>query len=165
MIFNLATFTAIHTALSLVALGAGVVVVIGLFGAQLHRFWTDLFLVTAVATSATGFAFPFNGVLPSHVLAVIALLVLAAVIVARHVTPLVGAWRLIYALGIVASVYFLVFVVISQAFLKVPLLSNIAPTSTEPPFVVAQVIALVVFVGIAVAAVRSSRRAAVPITT
>jgi hypothetical protein len=157
MIFDLATFTVIHTVISLIALVAGVVVVIGLVRGQSTPFWTPLFLVMAVATSATGFGFPFNGVLPSHIVGAIALVVLAAVLVARYAKHLAGAWRSIYAAGMVVSAYFLVFVTIAQAFMKVPALKSLAPTTTELPFALAQLVALILFVALAVAAVRSFR--------
>lgn len=105
---------------------------------------------TAIATSATGFAFPFNGVLPSHIVGVIALLVLLGVIVARYVGHLKGACGWIYAVGIVISVYFLVFVAIAQAFLKIAVLKSVAPTSTEPPFVAAQSLTLILFIVLAI---------------
>ena len=158
MLFDLATFTIIHTVISLVALVAGVIVVAGMARGQASPFWTVLFLVTAVATSATGFGFPFNGVLPSHVIGAIALVLLAAVLVARYVKRLAGAWRSIDAVGIVLNAYFLVFVTIVQAFQKIPALKSIAPTGTELPFAVVQVIALVMVVALGAAAVRSAPR-------
>jgi hypothetical protein len=157
MLFDLATFTAIHTILSLIALLAGVVVVIGLLGAQSYPFWTSLFLITAIATSVTGYGFPFNGVLPSHIVGAIALLVLAAVLLARYVFHLGGAWRGIYAIGMVVSLYFLVFVAIAQAFLKLAPLKAIAPTGTGLPFIVTQTAALAIFVVLGIAAARSFR--------
>lgn len=162
MLFDLATFTTIHTVLSLIALAAGVVVVAGLLGAQLHSFWTSLFLITAIATSVTGFGFPFTGVLPSHIVGAIALVVLAAVLVARYAFHLGGAWRRVYAIGMVVSLYFLVFVAIAQAFLKIPALKAIAPTGTGLPFIVAQTVALAVFVVLGVAAAKSFRQSAAP---
>ena len=158
--FDLGTFTAVHTALSLVALVTGVVVVADLLNAKVRRTWTVLFLATAVATSATGFGFPFHGVLPSHVLSVISLVVLAVAIYALYVAGLSGVWRPIYAATIVVGLYFLVFVGIAQAFLKIPAVKSLAPTSTEPPFLVAQLVALVGFIALGVVAARSFRRAA-----
>uniref|UniRef100_UPI001952D2E7 hypothetical protein n=1 Tax=Klebsiella pneumoniae TaxID=573 RepID=UPI001952D2E7 len=81
-----------------------------------------LFLATAVLTSATGYGFPFNGLLPSHVVGAIALVLLAVVLLARFVFRLAGSWRWIYAAGMVFSLYFLVFVAIAQAFMKIPVL-------------------------------------------
>jgi hypothetical protein len=155
-IFDPTTFTGVHSLLSVVALLAGSFVVIGLLMARDRPPWTALFLATAVATSVTGFGFPFHGVLPSHLVATVALLVLAAVIAARYAFHRAGAWRRIDAAGIVASLYFLVFVAIAQAFLKVPALKILAPTQSEPPFAVAQLAALVLFVGIGWAASRMS---------
>jgi hypothetical protein len=150
MIVDLATFTTIHTALSLIALASGVIVVIGLFGSNLLPMWNALFLATAVATSATGFGFPFTAFLPSHGVAVVALVVLALTILAYYVFGLSGAWRWIYAVGVVLSLYFDVFVAIAQAFKKIPALTALAPTGSEPAFVAAQGVALVIFAALAV---------------
>jgi hypothetical protein len=152
MIIDLATYTAIHTVLSLAAVASGIIVVIGLFGSKPLPVWNALFLATAVATSATGFGFPFTGFLPSHGLAVIALVVLAPTALAYYVFGLSGAWRWIYAVGVVLSLYFEVFVAIVQAFKKIPALTTLAPTGSEPPFAAAQGVALVVFAVLAIAA-------------
>ena len=158
MIFDLETFTIIHTVISLVALVAGVIVVVNMARGRASPLWTVLFLVTAIATSATGFGFPFNGVLPSHVIGAIALVLLAAVLVARLVNHRAGAWRSIYVVGIVVNAYFLVFVTIVQSFQKIPAPKSIAPTGTELPFAVVQVIVLVIVVALGAAAVRSAPR-------
>lgn len=154
MPFDVATLTSIHTALSLVALAVGPLVIANLIRSRPGRSWTALFLVAAVATSATGFLFPFNGFLPSHGVGIVALAVLAVTLAALIVFRLGGPWRAVYATGIVASVYFNVFVAIAQAFLKIPALHALAPTQAEPPFAVAQGLALVVFVGLGFLAVR-----------
>jgi hypothetical protein len=152
MIFDLATFTTIHTALSLAALASGIIVVIGLVGSKPLPVWNAVFLATAVATSATGFGFPFTAFLPSHGVAAVALVVLAMTILAYYVFGLSGAWRPIYVVGVVISLYFDVFVAIVQAFRKIPTLTALAPTGSEPPFAVAQGAALVIFAVLAVAA-------------
>jgi hypothetical protein len=157
MLVDLATFTVFHTILSLVALAAGVVGVAGLFGAPVHRYWTVLFLVTSIATSVTGFGFPFNGLLPSHIVGGVALLVLAAALYAGYLARPPGSWPRIYAVGLVVSLYFLVFVAIAQAFLKVAYLKSTAPTSTELPFVAAQLATLALFIFLAIAAGRAAR--------
>jgi hypothetical protein len=154
MPIDLATLTAIHTALSLVALAAGPVVILNLLRSRPSRGWTGLFLVTAVATSATGFLFPFSGFLPSHGVGAVALAVLAATLAALYPFRLAGPWRAVYAAGIVASVYFNVFVAIAQAFLKIPPLHALAPTQAEPPFAIAQAVALALFVWLGILAVR-----------
>ena len=66
MIFSLPTFTLIHVLLSVVGIVTGLVVAGGLAGGRQLDRWAVLFLVTTVATSATGFAFPFVTFLPSH---------------------------------------------------------------------------------------------------
>ncbi|QCI67495.1 hypothetical protein [Phreatobacter stygius] len=154
---DLSTFTTIHTAISIIAIIAGIPVIYGLFGATVNSFWTTLFLVTAVLTSATGFGFPFNGVLPSHVVGAIALVILALVIVARYVFHGAGPWRWIYAAGMVFSLYFLVFVAIAQAFMKVPALRALAPTQSELPFALSQGLTLVIFVALSIAASKTFR--------
>jgi hypothetical protein len=152
--FDPTTFTGLHTWLSLIALGAGLVVVHGLIHARNLPLWTGLFLATAVATSVTGFGFPLTSVLPSHVVGGFALVALMVAILARYGFHLVGAWRWIYAVTASISVYFLVFVAISQAFLKIPALQAMAPTLSEAPFAMTQLAALVLFAGLAMAAVR-----------
>lgn len=155
--FDPTTFTGLHTWLSLIALAAGLVVLYGLIkGRDLPR-WTALFLGTAVATSVTGFGFPFTGFLPSHGVGVVALVALAAAILARYGFRLRGLWRGIYVVTASLNAYLLVFVAISQAFLKVPALQAAAPTLSEAPFAVAQLAALLIFVGLGVAAVRMFR--------
>ncbi|HEX5166743.1 MAG TPA: hypothetical protein VFV93_15165 [Thermomicrobiales bacterium] len=142
-----------HTILSLVALLAGLVVVAGLLGTRTLPQWTGLFLVTAIATSVTGFGFPFEKFEASHWIGVISLVALAVAILARYMFHLDGAWRWIYVVTITVAAYFLVFVTIAQAFKKVPRLHAMAPTLSEAPFTVSQLLVLVVFAGIIAAAV------------
>jgi hypothetical protein len=142
----------IHTAISLAALALGVPVVAQLFGDRYASRWTTWFLVTAVATSVTGFLFPFVGVTPAFAVGVVALAVLGVALVARYGFQVAGHWRWIYASSIVISVYLLAFVGVVQAFQKVPVLSAAAPTQTELPFVVAQIGTLGAFIVLAVLA-------------
>jgi hypothetical protein len=148
------TFTIVHVVLSLAGIISRFVVVSGLIAAQRLDRWTLLFLAATAATSLTGFGFPFEHVLPSHVVGAISLLVLAVAIVARYVRHLVGAWRWMYVVGAVVALYLNVFVLIVQLFLKVPALKAIAPTQSEPPFVVAQLALLAVFIALGVVTVR-----------
>jgi hypothetical protein len=157
MIGNLSTFTAIHTVLSLVALVSGIVAVIGLLRGRMHGVWTTVYLVTAVAASVTGFGFPVTQFGASHWVGVISLVVLAGALLARYGFHLTGAWRRVYAVGIVISVYFLVFVTVAQAFQKVTALKALAPTMSEAPFAVAQLVVLAIFMWLAIAAARKFR--------
>ena len=149
---SLSTFTTVHVILCLVAIASGLIVIVGLLASQRRDGWTALYLLSALAASATGFGFPFEKLLPSHILGIISLVVLIVAALARYGLHLAGTWRAIYAVGAVLGVYFQVFVGIVQAFLKVPALSALAPTQTEPPFAIAQGVALVIFIAWAIAA-------------
>ena len=146
------TFTLGHVLLSLVGIGSGFVVLFGLLARKRLDGWTALFLATTVATSVTGFGFPFDHLLPSHKVGIISLLVLALAIVARYPLRLAGAWRRVYVICAVIALYLDVFVGVVQAFLKVPALNAMAPTQSEPPFAVVQVFVLALFVGLGIVA-------------
>jgi hypothetical protein len=158
MILDLSTFTLFHTALSLVQLASGIIVVIGLVGSRSSGLWTWVYLISAIATSVTGFGFPVDKLLPSHAFGVVSLILLLLVILARYNFHLTGAWRWIYAVGLVITVYLDAFVAIVQAFLKIPALHALAPTGSEPPFAIAQAVLLIIFVGLGIAAARSFHR-------
>lgn len=153
----LAIFTLAHVALSLVGLFAGAVVVAGFLSARRLDGWTATFLATTVATSVTGFGFPVDHLLPSHVVGLISLVVLAAALFARYARNLAGAWRWIYVVTATVALYLNTFVAIVQAFLKIPVLTAIAPTQSEPPFLIAQTAALIVFVVLGIAAAAKFR--------
>ena len=153
----LAANTALHVAISLIGIGSGLVVLAGFLARRDSR-WSTLFLATTAATSLTGYGFPFDHVLPSHIVGAISLVVLALVIYARYGQQLAGVWRKIYVSGSVTALYFNVFVLVVQSFLKVPALKALAPTQSEPPFVVAQLSVLVLFVVLgAIATIRSKQ--------
>jgi hypothetical protein len=102
--------------------------------------------VTSVLTSATGFLFPFSNFGDSHWVGLLSLIVLAAAIAAQYLFGFRGAWRWIYAIGAMLAFYFNVFVLVAQLFKKVPALHTAAPTLMEPPFLIAQLIVLAIFV-------------------
>jgi hypothetical protein len=157
MILGMSTsmFTLVHVVISLVGILAGLVVVFGMLGSRRQEGWTALFLATTVATSVTGFFFPSEHILPSHIVGAISLIVLAVAILARYGYHLLGSWRWIYVTSAVVALYLNVFVAVAQAFQKVPFLAALAPTQSEPPFVVAQLVVLAVFIMAGVFAVRS----------
>ena len=155
---GLTAFTLFHTALSLVQLVSGIVVVIELMGSRSSGPWLLVYLVSAIATSVTGFLFPVDKFLPSHAFGIISLVLLLLVILARYTFHLAGAWRLIYVVGLVITVYLDAFVAVVQAFLKIPALHALAPAGSEPPFAIAQGVLLVIFVGLGIAAARNFRR-------
>ena len=148
------TFTTVHVVLSLIGIGSGLVVMVGLLGGKEHPRWTALFLATTVATSVTGFGFPFEHLLPSHIVGMVSLVVLAVAILARYAFHLAGAWRWVYVVGAVIGLYLNVFVLVVQGFLKVPALHALAPTQSEPPFAIAQGIVFVIFIVLGVFAVK-----------
>lgn len=139
------TFTLLHVVLSLIGIGAGLIVMFGLLAEKRLEGWTVLFLVTTVATSVTGFGFPFDHLLPSHKVGIISLVVLGLAILARYVLHLGGPWRGVYVVCAGVALYLNVFVAVVQAFQKVPALHALAPRETEPPFVITQLIVLALF--------------------
>jgi hypothetical protein len=139
------TLTFVHVVLSLIGIASGLIVLFGLLGNQRLDTWTAIFLITTVATSVTGFMFPFTKLLPSHVVGIISLVVLAIALYARYPAHLSGRWSGIYAATATAALYLNVFVLVAQLFMKVPALAAMAPTQSESPFVIAQSAVLVVF--------------------
>src|ERR1700689_2588714 len=121
------TFTLIHVLLSLVGIGTGFVVVYGLLTGKRLDGWTAIFLATTALTSLTGFLFPVEHILPSHIVGSISLVVLAVAIVARYALHLANAWRWIYVVCAVLALYLNSFVAVVQSFLKVPALKALAP--------------------------------------
>jgi hypothetical protein len=144
----------VHSAISLIGIGSGFVVVRGMLHAQRLEGWTAVFLLTTVATSVTGFFFPFGVLLPSHKIGILSLVLLAIAIVALYVRHLTGAWRWIYVVCAVASQYFNCFVLVVQLFRRVTVLQTLAPTQSEPPFAVAQLVVLLLFVWLGMRAVK-----------
>jgi hypothetical protein len=143
---GLAIFTLVHVAISLIGIVAGFIVLFALISAKQSSGWTGLFLATTAATSITGFLFPFHKFLPSHGVGIVSLLVLAVTIPARYVFHLVGPWRRTYVIGAVVALYLNVFVLIAQFFMKIPALKALAPTQSEPPFLVTQVVVMLIFI-------------------
>ena len=152
---SISAFTQLHTFLSLIGIAAGFVVVAGMFGSSRLAGWTVLFLASTVLTSVTGFLFPRDQVLPSHIVGALSLVVLAIAALALYVNRLERKWRWIYVVTALVALYFNVFVAVVQAFQKVPLLNALAPTQSEPPFLIAQLVVLVAFIAIGFAAVRA----------
>ncbi|MEH2472773.1 hypothetical protein V1281_006038 [Nitrobacteraceae bacterium AZCC 2161] len=160
---SLATFTLVHVIISLVAIVSGLVVMFGLLGSNRMSGLTALFLVTTILTSVTGFFFPFTQLLPSHIVGILSLVLLAIACFALYGQNLSGAWRWIYVLTAMISLYLNVFVLVIQSFLKIGPLHALAPSvpPSEPPFAVVQGIVLVFFIVVIIGAVRRFRPPAV----
>jgi hypothetical protein len=146
-------YTIVHTLLSLVGIFTGFVVLFGLLAGKRLDGWTKWFLITTAATVVTGFLFPFHGLTPAINLGIIASVILAITIYARYPGRLVGAWRWVYVIGALLSLYFNVFVAIVQSFQKLPALHALAPTQTEPPFAITQLVTLALFIILIIAGV------------
>jgi hypothetical protein len=156
---SLSTFTTVHVIISLIGIVSGIVVMFGLLGSHRKRGLTAIFLLFTILTSATGFLFPFNGVTPGDVIGALSLVLLAIACIALYGMKLSGAWRWIYVVTALISLYFNVFVLVIQSFLKVPALTALAPGNPPggPVFAVVQGIVLLFFVIVIVGAVRRFR--------
>ena len=156
---TLQTFTLVHTAISLIAIFTGLIVMVGMLKGKRLPEWTAVFLLTTLLTSVTGFMFPvpLSALLPSQITGFVALAVLAPTLIAIYGFRLAGSWRRIYIVGAVTSLYFNVFVLVVQAFMKVPFLQVLASTQTELPFVVTQTAVLIAFCAIGFIAVMRFR--------
>jgi len=157
MILGMTALTFVHVVLSLIGIFTGLVVTFGLLSGKRLDGWTGVFLLTTVLTSVTGFFFPFHQFLPSHAVGILSLIALAFAIFARYGRHLAGAWRRVYAVNAVIALYLNVFVLVAQLFDKVPALKVMAPTKSEPPFKVAQLVVLLLFVVLGVFATIKSR--------
>ncbi|MGO9124584.1 MAG: hypothetical protein ACLP6G_06815 [Terriglobales bacterium] len=151
---SLETYTLVHVGISLVGIGSGLIVVFGMLSGKRLDGWTALFLATTVLTSVTGFGFSFDHLLPSHKVGIISLVVLAVAILAYYPLHLAGGWRRTYVICAVTALYLNVFVLVVQSFLKVPALHALAPAGKEPPFLVAQLIVMAIFIGLGVGAAK-----------
>ena len=154
MILGLTPFTFFHVVISLAGILSGLVVAYGLLTSKRLDGWTIVFLVTTVATNVTGFLFPFHGFTPAIGVGIISTIVLIAAIAARYSFHMTGLWRWVYVGCAVIALYFNVFVLIVQSFQKISALHELAPTQSEPPFVIAQGLALVLFVALGIFALR-----------
>lgn len=154
---------AFHTVLSLIAILAGVCVMSMLVKSRRPDVWTLTFLVTMIATDVTGFFLPAPKLMPSHLFGIISLVLLALALLAHYVFHFAGVWRWIYAVSMGIAVYLNFFVLVTQLFLKVPVLHALAPNAPdnpEPPFLIAQVIVLAIFIWLIWKAIKNFRPAA-----
>src|ERR1022692_106625 len=156
---GLSTLTTVHVVISLIGIVSGIIVMFGLLGSNRMPGLTAIFLLFTILTSATGFLFPFEKLLPSHMIGILSLVLLAIACLALYGMKLSGAWRWIYAVTAMIALYLNIFVLIIQSFLKVPGLHALAPSvpPSEPPFLVIQGVVLVFFVLVIIGASRRFR--------
>jgi hypothetical protein len=154
---SLATYTIVHVIISLVGIGSGLVVLFGLLNGKLLSPWNGLFLFTTVLTSVTGFFFPYTKITPGIILGVLSLITLAIALFALYARHLSGGWRRTYAVTALIALYFNVFVLVAQLFEKVPAIHALAPTQTEPPFKIAQLLLLILTIALITLAAKKFR--------
>ena len=151
---SMPVFLTLHVTLSLVGIVAGLADAAALLRGRYPAAVTAIFLATTILTSATGFPLPPYGFDPPRVVGTLSLVLLALAVTGLYVFKLAGRWRGIYIGTAVAALYLNCFVAVIQSFQKIPAVNALAPTQTEPPFVIAQVVVLVAFVALGVVAIR-----------
>lgn len=157
MLFGADPYTNFHVAISLIGIASGVIVLAAMLANRRADVLTGIFLVTTILTSVTGFGFPFGQLLPSHIVGIISLIVLAVALYARYGAGMASNWRWIYVVTATAALYLNVFVLVVQLFLKTETLNNLAPTQSEPPFAIAQGLTLTLFLVLGFLATRRFR--------
>jgi hypothetical protein len=143
---SVSAFTLLHVIITLIAIGSGLIVVGGMFASHRLPGTTALFLFTTVLTSVTGFLFPIHDFTPALGVGIVSCAILAVALLAYYGKHLIGAWRWIYVVTAIASLYLNVFVLVAQSFIKVTALNVLAPTQSEPPFLIAQVSVMLIFI-------------------
>src|ERR1700726_3734316 len=156
---SLSAFTTLHVVISLIGIVAGIIVMFGMLGSNPMPGLTAIFLLFTILTSVTGFLFPFKKLLPSHMIGILSLVLLAIACIALYGMKLSGAWRWIYVVTALLSLYLNVFVLVIQSFLKIPALTALAPGNppSGPVFAVVQGVVLVFFVLVIIGAARRFR--------
>ncbi|MBO0754585.1 MAG: hypothetical protein J2P54_01885 [Bradyrhizobiaceae bacterium] len=140
--------------MSLIGIASGLIVLYGLFIGRAFGAWTALFLITTILTSVTGFLLPPFGFDPPRAIGILSLVLLAVAAIAYYPFQLAGAWRWVYVITAMIALYLNVFVGVIQAFDKLSFLHSLAPTQSEPPFLIAQLLVLAAFVALGFLAVR-----------
>ena len=154
---SIGAFTLLHVAISLVAIGSGLIAVGGMFASRRLPVTTALFLLTTVLTSVTGFFFPIHGFTPALGVGAVSCVILAVALFAYYGKGLAGAWRWIYVITAIAALYLNVFVLVVQSFIKVAALNALAPTQSDPAFAITQAAVLAIFVLIGIVALITFR--------
>jgi hypothetical protein len=153
----MASLTLVHVLISVIGIISGLIVLFGFLKAKRMDGWNAIFLVSTILTSVTGYFFPFHKLLPSHILGAISLPVLALALVARYSKHMAGPWLRTYIISAMVAFWLNFFVLIAQAFMKQPALHALAPTGSEPPFLITQVAVMLIFIALTVFAVKRFR--------
>ena len=154
---SIETLLTVHVAVSLIGIATGLVAMPALAAGRWLVGWQAAFLITTALTSVTGFLFPFSGVTPAFLFGVISMVALAVTAAARPFRAQRAA-GIAYAVAATLALYLNLFVLIVQSFQKVPALQPLAPTQSEPPFAIAQIVLLIAALAVGTLAVRATRR-------
>jgi len=150
MFFGIAvnSFVFVHTLITLVAIASGLVMLFGMLGNRAMPAVHAVFLLFSVLTAITGFIIQVTPPTPAVKLGVILSVVLIVALAARYVFRMAGTWRWIYVVTAVLSLYLNCFVLVVQAFLKVPALHAIVPAvpPAGPVFGATQGVVLLFFI-------------------
>lgn len=155
---TISQFTALHVAISLIGIGAGLIALPAFARGHILRRTTGIFLWATLLTNLTGFLFPIVAFTPALGFGILSTLILILTFSAWYGRKLAGRAAAVYAVTATVALYLNMFVLVVQSFLKVPALNALAPNGTEPPFAVAQAILLIAMVALGYLSVRASRR-------
>jgi len=150
-------FTLLHVAISLIAIGAGLVFFIALARGRWLGTINTVFLVFTILTSATGFLFPPKPIGPPHIFGAVSLVLLAVALYALYGAKLGGGWRRVYLGTTLIAQWLNMVVLVVQSYQKIPALHALAPTGAEPAVLLSQT---VVLIAVAAAAWATLRRRA-----
>ena len=146
-------FVAVHTCLSVVAIITGFFVVFAFLNGKLSRLWNAVFLLTTTLTSTSGFLFPRTRVTPGIVLGILSVTLLCIAIVALYGFRLRSHWRPIYVISALVPFYFNLVVLLTIMFARISVL-QLASASKGTAFLIAQVLLLVLAIGVIAIAVK-----------
>ncbi len=155
---SLSTFTVLHVAISLVGLASGAFVLRDMLRSRQAAGLTAVFLATTLATTVTGCLFPSTRLGLGQVVGCLSLIVLMPTLTALYGYRLAGPWRGIYAAGATAALYLNVLIGVAQAFAKSTTVQAFAP-----PYLLTQLVVLVIFVVLGFRAVKRFRPCTPPL--
>jgi hypothetical protein len=155
---SLAAFTLLHTIISLIAIATGLIALVAFARGSWRGAVMQIFVWTTVATTVTGFLFPFNGFTPAIGTGIVSSVVLVVLLFALYKSKLQGGARSVFAVTATISLYLNLFVLVVQSFLKIPALHALAPLGTEPPFAAAQAVVLLASIVLGYLSVKAARR-------
>lgn len=151
------TFVLLHVLISIVGIVTGIIALAAMLRGERPDWVTHVFLATTALTTITGFLFPITTFTPALGTGIVSSVLLIAAYAALYAFRLAGPWRWIYATTAIAALYLNCFVFVVQSFQKLPELAALAPTQSEPPFVIAQGVLLLGFIWLGWRAVKQFR--------